>query len=373
MKALRAYSVEPGFSQPVDRWSFAVKQQTWDNVSGGVSQDFGMNVFFRAENDLRVRMVEKTSPAGLAGVRRGWRITKINGNTNITTGNASFIINGVYESANTTFTFQRPDGSSVDLTLNAGSYLERPVHFDSVYTVNNKRVGYMVFNSFLGDTTQVYNDFNRVFNKFASANVTDVVVDLRYNGGGYVSMQEKLANYLINSAHNGSLMMKQMFNDKYSNFNSTAYFRKQGSLNVNRIFFIVSGSTASASELLINNLKPYMDVVLVGPSKTFGKPVGYFPIPIFDWYIFPVSFKTVNKNGEGNYYNGLALNVQAPDGLDKDWGDVNESAFGAILQGFNSGTYRMQAPEIHLDPAVEKMNRRLDEPNFKGTVGKMKF
>src|SRR6185436_5548680 len=123
-------------------------------------------------------------------------------------------------------------------------------------------VGYMVFNSFLGDTVEVYNEFQRIFNKFNSQGVTDVAVDLRYNGGGYVSVQQKLANYLAPTTASGGVMMSQVFNDHYASWNETSNFNKLGPLNVARVFFIVSNNTASASELLINNMKPYMDVKL---------------------------------------------------------------------------------------------------------------
>jgi hypothetical protein len=121
MEALRQYSNEPGFSTPVDKWSFAMKQTDWDNLSSGISGDFGMSVFFFKEGDLRVKSVERSSPAGIAGIRRGWRITKINGNTNISTANADFISNAVWNSANGSFGFQKPDGSIVDLNLKAAA------------------------------------------------------------------------------------------------------------------------------------------------------------------------------------------------------------------------------------------------------------
>lgn len=374
MTAIRAYSTEPGFSQPVDRWSFAVKQQEWDDVSSGSAQDFGMNVFFKVEGDLRVRFVEKASPAGVAGIRRGWRITKINNSTNINTGNSNFIVDAVYNSPSGSFTFQKPDGSSVDITLNGNAYQEHPVFFDSVYTAGTKKLGYLVFNSFLGDTLEIYNEFQRVFNKFAQQNVDEVAVDLRYNGGGYVSVQQKLADYLVNTSASGQMMMKEQFNDKYTQFNETANFQKVGSLNLSRIFFIVSSNTASASELLINNLKPYMNVMLVGPSKTYGKPVGFFPIPVGDWYIFPVSFRSTNKNGEGNYFDGLALNNQVADGLDKDWGDVNESAFASVIKYLSTGAFRLQSTETYKEnPQVSAGNRVLDN-SFKGMIDtKRKF
>jgi hypothetical protein len=372
MTAIRQYSTEPGFSQPVDRWSFALAQQEWDKVSSGVSGDFGISVFFRSPDDLRVKSVEKNSAAGNAGIRRGWRITKINNNSNISTSNSDFVVSTVFNSNSTNFTFQKPDNSTVDLTLNASSYQEHPVYFDSVYTTSKGKLGYLVFNSFLGDTTQIYNELNRVFNSFAAAGVTHLAIDLRYNGGGYVTVQEKLANYIVNSSANGNLMMKQQFNDKYIQYNEATNFMKQGSVNADRVFFIVSNSTASASELLINNIKPYMNVSLVGPNKTYGKPVGFFPIPVGSWYIFPVSFRTTNKNGEGNYFNGLTLDNAVADGLDKDWGDVKESSFGSVIKYLNSGSFRAQSsvnePAYSEKPEVRSGNLILDKPFFKGTI-----
>src|SRR5450432_4065713 len=117
MEGLRAYSIEPGFSGPVDKWSFGVLKSDWNQLSGGFGSvnntasngDFGLSVFFKdsSKNDLRVKLVERLSPAGIAGIQRGWRITKINGNTNITTApaNVTFIVNNVYYSTSSTFTF----------------------------------------------------------------------------------------------------------------------------------------------------------------------------------------------------------------------------------------------------------------------------
>ena len=380
MTAIRQYSIEPGFSGAVDKWSFAMKKTEWDALSGGLgttfsatnatSGDFGLTVFFFGEGDLRVKFVEKSSPSGLAGVRRGWMVLKINGNTDITTSNSSFIIENVYKATHTTFTFIKPDGSQIDITLDAAHYKERPVYLDTVYAVNSKKVGYLVFSSFLGDTAQIYNDFQSVFSRFASQNVSDVIVDLRYNGGGYVSVQEKLANYLVSASANGGVMMKQIYNDKYVSYNNTTVFKKSGSLNLPRIFFIVSKSTASASELLINNLKPYMDVKLLGNSNTHGKPVGFFPIPVGEWYIFPVSFKTINKNGEGNYYGGLTVNTLVNDGLNKDWGDITETSLASALKYINSGSFRIDNTDLYTEQPqqLRSANINLDAPSFKGMV-----
>ncbi len=378
MEAIRSYSIEPGFTAPVDRWSFAAKKSDWDNVSSGISKDFGMNIFFHAEGDLRVRFAEIESPAGVAGIKRGWRITKINGNTNMTTANANFIVNAIYGGGNSVdITFQKPDGSSTDINLAAGSYQEHPIFLDTIYTVAGKKAGYMVFNSFLGDTTEMYNRFSQTFSKFSQQNVDDVIIDLRYNGGGYVSVQDKLANYLLPSAANGQILMKQEFNSVYAQWNSSTTVNKIGPLNLPRVFIIVSSSSASASELLINNLKPYMEVILVGPSKTYGKPVGYFPIPVGEWYIFPVSFRSTNKSGQGNYFDGFALNKQVADGIDKDWGDITETSLASVLKYVGTGGFRAnmepRTNQFQADPVVVNANNILDQPSFKGMVDKRPF
>ena len=373
MTAIRTYSQETGFSQPVDRWSFAIKQTEWDNISSGVSQDFGLSVFFYADGDLRVKSVEMQSPAAKAGIRRGWRITKLNGNTNINNSNSDFIVQQVFNSNSTAFSFIKPDGTTADIQLTSATYQENPIYLDTVYSTGSKKTGYLVFNSFLGDTNQIYSEFQRIFNRFTQEGVSDMIVDLRYNGGGYVTVQSRLANYLVPASGNGNLMMKQEFNNNNKHFNSSTFFAKIGSLALARIFFIVSNNTASASELLINNLKPFLDVKLVGPSNTYGKPVGYFPIEVDDWYIFPVSFRTTNKNGEGNYFNGIALDKQVGDGLNKDWGDKDEASLASILKYINSGSFSVVgevpgiAAKTYLNAGVIESNTKLDR-SFKGAI-----
>ncbi|MDB5201936.1 MAG: hypothetical protein JWQ27_1345 [Ferruginibacter sp.] len=379
MKAIQPFSIEPGFTQAVDRWSFAMKKTEWNQMAGGMSTlsssasangDFGLSVFFRAEGDLRVRLVEPASPAGRAGIKRGWRILSVNGNSSITTSNASMIVSAVYESDNTSFSFQKPDGTVQNLSLQAGHYTEKPVYLDTVYTAGSRKVGYLVFNSFLGNTANIASEFQRVFSKFSAAGVSKLIVDLRYNGGGYVSVAEQLANYLVVPSANGGTMMTQQYNSRNSQSNEVTMFHKTGSLNIPDVYFIVGRGTASASELLINNLKPYMDVKLVGASATHGKPVGFFPLAVGDWYVFPVSFRTINKNGEGNYFNGLPVNAQVADGLDKDWGDITETSLSYILTNISSGAFRTAT---YNEPAtVVNGNNLLNETSLKVTIGTRK-
>ena len=383
MIAIRQYSHETGFTDPVDRFSFAIKQADWDKLSNGVEEDFGMSIFFNTPTDLRVKYAESASPSGVAGIKRGWQILKVNGNAQIDTTAATIerIVNAVFYSSNSSFTFKKPDGSIVDISLTAATYQTHPIFADSVYyNVNNKNVGYLALNSFLGDTTEIYNQFSSIFSNFQAQNVSEVIIDLRYNGGGYVSMAERLANYLVPSAGNNQVMYKETFNANYSSYNSTELYGKLGGLNIDKVFFIVSDNTASASELLINALKPFVDEALVGPAyNTYGKPVGFFPIGVGDWYTFPISFKTVNKDGNGDYFNGFTIDHPTADGLDKDWGDVDENCLYSVLTYIKTGAYgfvhngSMNISGATANINMRSVNKTLEPKTFKGAIGKGKF
>lgn len=374
MKAIRKYSTEPGFSGPVDRWSFALKKSEWDDISAAITTDFGINIFFKTDSDLRVSHVEPGSPAYEAGVRRSWRITGVNGNTTINTQDATIqrIVTAVYNSSAVQLDFVKPDGNGQSLALSAAQYAENPVYLDSIYQVGAKKVGYLVYTSFLGNIQTVKNRFASVFNNFSSEDIDELIIDLRYNGGGYVELQNELANYLVPAAGDKGTMIKQQFNDKYGALlDTTIHFSKKGSLNLDRVFFITTKNSASASELLINSLQPYIETKLVGKPTT-GKAVGYFNIGVGDWYIFPVSFRSLNKNNEGNYFDGLAVEANVNDGLDKGWGDTEEACLASALHYIGTGSYSNISPRHQPDILLEENNDLLNR-RFKGAIEQKKI
>jgi len=140
---------------------------------------------------------------------------------------------------------------------------------------------------------------------------------------------------------------------------------------LSRVFFIVTGNTASASELLINNLKPYMDVKLIGDT-TYGKPVGFFPIPIFNYDIYPISFKTVNSAGNADYYTGFAPDKLTFDGVNKNWGDANEPSLAAALRYISTGSFERFAAESlnnlqrRAMNEAKPLNKAINENKFSG-------
>ncbi len=174
-------------------------------------------------------MCEPASPAGKANIKRSWQIKQINNSSNISTSNINFVSNAIFNSASVTLLLGREGKADTTVALTAATYLEQPIILDTIYNTGATKTGYLVFNSFLGDTTKIKNEFARIFNKFSSGGVSDVVLDLRYNGGGYVLLQDELANYLAPTTANGQIMEEQKFNNKYTQYNSSTRFAKKGS------------------------------------------------------------------------------------------------------------------------------------------------
>ncbi|MGZ3754811.1 MAG: S41 family peptidase [Mucilaginibacter sp.] len=406
------YASNPGEA----KYSF-IDDGTVSTQLNGTRGDFGFAPLYNTATDLRVKYVYPGSPADLAGVKRGYQITAINGNTNFpydgpSGTNVQFVINAYAYSSTITMTLLKPDNTSLNVTLTATSYSVNPVLTYKVFDQGNgHKVGYVVFNSFTSDAV-ADPQLNTAFNYFTTNGVTDLVVDLRYNGGGYVSTAEYLDNLIVPAAKSGSLMYNYYFNSilasgnavllanqvrydpttkqsyNYAQFNYTVAgnavkFAKVGALNVNQVFFIVTGSSASASELTINNLLPEMPVQLIG-TTTYGKPVGFFDIDINKYKLYIPEFATMNSAGQGGYYTGMTLGtapylgIKDYDDVTRDFGDPAEGLLAHALNYVKTGTYAVQVPKVQSINAagvrtfsLEQANQaaiQLDHHQFNGMV-----
>ncbi|TMI90946.1 MAG: hypothetical protein E6H06_17040, partial [Bacteroidetes bacterium] len=328
------------------------------------------------------------STAGQAGVQRGWYISKINGTAIGYDQPSVDILNNVFFGTTTSasFEFKKPDGTTATANLSKTSFTANSVLYKTVIDAGTKKVGYLVFNQFFGQPSR--DELAQAFSYLQGQGINDLVVDLRYNPGGSVDTEDTLSNFIAPSASNNQIMYQYIFNQTLQNnqhqliraklgygniFSSSANtvkFQKAGSLNLPRVFFIVTGNTASASELLINNLRPYMDVKLIGDT-TYGKPVGFFPIPIYNYDIYPISFKTVNSAGSADYYTGFAPDKLVADGVNKNWGDITEPSLAAALEYISTGSFgRFSAASLNLQMLAMKQtksaNRALNENKFSG-------
>ncbi|TWR31409.1 hypothetical protein FPZ43_02725 [Mucilaginibacter pallidiroseus] len=367
------------------KYSFIDEGEVAANLSA-VKGDFGFAPIWITTTDLRVRYVYPGSPADQAGLKRGYQITKINDRTSLNyDGDSSnpttvnFVINAYANSSNITMTVKRPDGTSFDVNMNVASYATNPVLKTSVInTANGHKVGYIVFNSFT-EPDNAKPKLNEAFATFSAAGITDLVVDLRYNSGGYVSTAEYLTNLIAPASASGQLMYNTYFNSTLASGkavllknqvrknNGTTYslgqldysvegnatnFSKTNvpyTFSLGNVFFIVTGSTASASELTINNLRGVMDNVKLIGTTTYGKPVGFFDIDINKYKMYIAQFETKNKKGEGGYYSGMTptsanvptnyAGVRDGDDVSKDFGDPTERLLAHALNFVNTGSY----------------------------------
>jgi C-terminal processing protease CtpA/Prc len=370
LQKMKTYAINTSTGRPFDKYSFLDHGAVAGEIQQGVAGDLGMQVTYAGDGTaqntfLYVLFADKNSPAGKAGVTRGYQITAINGSTSISYDgsngpNVTKVINAVYNDASASFTFKRPDGSSFTTTLAKAVYNINPVLFDTVYSVGAKKVGYFVFNSFAAvdnedGPTLTKQELIRVFNKFQSSGISDLIVDLRYNGGGSVGTAEFLDSLIAPSSVAGKVMYRYIYNNKLSAVASqiglerSVSFAAGGSLDLEHVFFIGTGNTASASELTINNLKPYMDVKLVGDT-TYGKPVGFFGFHITDFPnggttekfladLYAINFETRNADNQGQYFDGLIPDQEAVDFVDLPWGDPQDDNLAAIFKYVSTGNF----------------------------------
>jgi carboxyl-terminal processing protease len=362
------YTVDP----TTPKYSFVDDGTTTASLNG-TNGDFGFEPEYIANTDLRVKYVYPGSPADLAGIKRGYQITSVNGNTSLTyddATNVNFVINAVYYSNTITMILKAPDGTNVTAHLTTASYTVNPVITYKVFNEGaGHKVGYIVFNSFTElDNSQPKLD--AAFNYFIAQDVNDLVVDLRYNGGGEGATAEYIDDLIAPASKTGSLMYTTYFNSNLQAGNSPLFDKKFGyvtadfqpannqvkfnkvlTLSLTRVFFIVTGTTASSSELCINNLRPELNVQLIGDT-TYGKPVGEIPIPINKYILYSPQLYVENSANQGDYYAGMAPGSAtypgelAGDDITKEFGDSTEMLLAHALNYVKTGSYAIKGPQI---------------------------
>ncbi|TCR05659.1 peptidase S41-like protein [Sphingobacterium sp. JUb20] len=243
----------------------------------------------------------------------------------------------------------------------------------SYWTSGKKYIAYLYIASF-PELAIVKTELDRLFKELSNKQVTHLILDLRHNGGGYVETAEYLANLIVPQKLDGKIMFSEQFHPNvqngkatllgkqpyldangnpvqykgrsatladvdYSEKANTHYFVKKGVFNtLQHLSFIVSGRTASASELLISSFKPYFPVRLIG-QKTFGKPVGFFSLKIDAFDIYFASFLIRNANGWSDYFDGMSVDISlATPKTDLHIGNPKEPWLASTLQDIVSIT-----------------------------------
>lgn len=352
-----------GLTAPQDRFSFIVDDYVaLENSFSGISKTTGMNYnlsYISAGSDNLLGFVRYVLPGTSAeaeGIKRGDIFTKVNG-TQLTIGNYQSLL----ASPTVTISLATLDGNNlsetgVTKTLTNAEYNTNPVLIKKILEVNGSKIGYLMYNSFTRDYDA---QLNQAFGEFKAANITDLVLDLRYNGGGDVRTATDLAS-MITGQFAGEILVKEEWNEKYQAYFESTEERKEGllnrfttnirsgeainSLNLSRVFVLTSARSASASELIINGLKPYIQVIQVG-DKTTGKftaSVTLYDSPNFGkvnantthkYALQPLVLKLTNVAGVSDFIDGLAPdhliieNIRSLGVL----GDVNEPLLKVAL------------------------------------------
>ncbi len=352
--------------KPLDRFSYLTTQEDFNNSFVGKNAGHGFGFAFTADEKLYISFVFNESPAGKDGWKRGWEITQINdkpiSDYKTSTGGYDFKLGGPDPGITNKFTFKLPDGSTTTRSNTKAEYQSNSVLDQRIIQVDTKKVGYWAYQSFkatagLSPTRSA--EVQTSMEYFQSQGVQELIIDLRYNGGGSVAVAEQICNYLVQSANTGKLMYTNQLNATKTAQNSSRNFSKIGNINLSRVIFITSRSSASASELIINALDPYMDVVLIG-DNTYGKPVGSFPLSSYNRIlqnnnveVVPITFAIANSVGKAEYFDGFPADFKVGDSPQIAWGNENDLRLAAAIQYIRTGTVGNRMKDSYFKPRWE--------------------
>lgn len=323
--------------QPLDSFSY-IGSAVADAAFFGAGQYLGFGFSWQryGSDDLRLTQVFSSSPADQAGFARGQRIIAIDGRT-VAEIDAAEGLGAALEPDSVEFTMQETDGTTEFTTRIVKDVVTiDPVpQYRLVPTVFGPPIGYLELSTFVSTANP---ELEAAFEEFRANGVTDLIVDLRYNGGGLLSTAELLGNLLGGEVAENLVFSGTRFNADRADDNDsdTRFARLAGSVSLSRLVVITTAATASASELVINGLEPHVDVTVIG-ERTFGKPVGQVGFEFCGNVLRLTAFRNVNADGSGDYFDGLPADCAANDDLDLPIGDPDDpnmvAAFGYLATG----------------------------------------
>lgn len=342
---------------PKDRFSFMVNTEDSSSYPRSIRNMYGFDytIVQLANNEVVtvVKLVLQNSPAFNAGLERGMIITKVNGKV-MTAANAEAMASSIKDQTVVELTVGKWQNGSVkdekNITVYYGFSFEQPV-LSKVFEKNGKKVGYMYIYDFPDGMTQT---LYQKFGELKAAGVKELILDLRYNYGGSVSSAAALCSLIPSGLSSGSPFIIFKGNKNGGEVKRTfaqqiAYDPKAldfttlraNALGLQKVFILTSNSTASAAEIVVNNLKPYMQVIQIGDT-TLGKDMAGFVVEDkrkprkISWQIHPVIYKVFNASGAGEYSSGISpqSNVNEFAGLPLlPLGDPNETLISSALNG----------------------------------------
>ncbi|MDX2191268.1 MAG: S41 family peptidase [Bacteroidota bacterium] len=326
--------------KPEDRFTFiADKQTTEQYFNSGTSFDPGFVVGRDDSSTVALFYVEPNSAAAKAGLYRGERIIKIGGK-DIETAIKDQSYATIMSQSTIQLELKDTANKTVTATVSGISYTSQTVLHKSIINRGSKKIGYLVFNSFIETSEQ---ELTNAFAYFKSNGINELIVDLRYNGGGILDIAVQLSSLIAGNKGKGKDLYRMKYNQDYQSENTSIKFNDSipNTLNINRVFFIASKYTASASEAVINGLYPAFgreNVFIIG-NKTYGKPYASIPLGYQNYLIFPIVLSIFNGNDEGNYSSGLSPNAYRYDIVRYDWGDTRDNCLKEAVNYISTGQF----------------------------------
>ena len=373
-----------------DRWTnLTDNAEAWNQGFAGISTTYGFDLRFSYIGQTEelvaiVRYVYPGTPADRAGIRRGDLLLKLNGGPITVKNYADFydkptiVVNkGILKDKTLT-------AEPVGMAMTAVEMYQDPILKDTVINKDGHRVGYLCYSDYTERSTA---ELIKVFTRFKTAGVTDVVLDLRYNGGGYVSTARALCSILAPEA---AMKKKERFLFKLWNENYMNHWKSEGrndelyetfvdtlgiNMNLNRLYILTGKGTASASELTLTGLTPYMDVVQIGDT-THGKFCGGIVLmpkhlwwdksssyyqEIKNWGMYVMIYKFSNKRND-EFPRGFAPKYVVKEYLLElyPFGDERDPLLGKALE-LITGKQVAKARSRRIQPALRELP--IDNPN----------
>jgi carboxyl-terminal processing protease len=306
----------------------------------------GFSSTFRGE-ELRIAQVFPDSPASEAGLARGDRVLSIGGRS-VADLLVTNQLDAALGSADVGFTLQmqlvRRSGETFDARMTKRVVTIPTVSLTKVYQANGRRVGYIFFRNFVTPSSAA---LDQAFAELTTAGIDDLVLDLRYNGGGLVRVAQHLASLIGGARTRGQVFAEYFHNDKNAFRNEVTRFETDtpNAARLDRLIVITTQGSASASELVINALRPFIPVIVVG-DRTYGKPVGQYQFTFCDKMLAPVSFTLRNANGEGDFFGGIPADCPVADDVEHQLGDASESSLREALTFAATGACSAVSPTV---------------------------
>ncbi len=327
--------------KPLDRWSFVADYDEFIAEMQGTFVGHGFRIGLDTADNARIAMIYYNSPLYSQGVRRGWIVKTIN-NTAIAPillnndSEAYSAIIGPGEAGITNiFVFEKPNGTEVQISSTKNIFQVNSVLLYDTLHLSTGIAGQLVFESFISPSA---NELAEAFSFFYANNVKYLIVDLRYNSGGYLSIAQLLASYIAGNRFQETVFASLKYNNKRETANSTySFINTSFPVTFEKLVFITTRSTASASEAVINGLLPHISIVSIGDT-TNGKPTGMNGWAVNEKYIFyPITFKMVNSDNEGDFFDGLYPDIVLNDDITRNFDDRKELCLKEAIEYLETG------------------------------------